>query len=35
MGDIKGFIKYQKSDFKKVNVEERLTHWDEFTVPLT
>jgi glutamate synthase (NADPH/NADH) small chain len=34
MGDVKGFIKYQKSDFKKINVEERLTHWDEFTVPL-
>ena len=34
MGDVKGFIKYQKSDFKKVNVEERLTHWDEFTIPL-
>lgn len=34
MGDIKGFIKYQKSDFKKVNIDERLTHWDEFTIPL-
>ena len=35
MGDVKGFIKYQKSDFKKINVEERLSHWDEFTVPLS
>lgn len=34
MGDVKGFIKYQKRDFKKVNIEERLTHWDEFTIPL-
>jgi len=34
MGDVKGFIKYKKYDFNKINVEERLTHWDEFTVPL-
>ena len=34
MGDIKGFIKYKKTDFNNINVDERLTHWDEFKVPL-
>ena len=35
MGDIKGFIKYNKSEFKKIAVEERITNWDEFTIPLS
>jgi len=34
MGDIKGFIKYQKYDFKKEKVKKRLNHWNEFTIPL-
>ncbi|MCW8850315.1 MAG: glutamate synthase subunit beta [Melioribacteraceae bacterium] len=34
MGDIKGFIKYNKSEFKKIAVEERIKHWNEFTIPL-
>jgi glutamate synthase (NADPH) small chain len=34
MGDVKGFIKYKKYDFKKVNVGERITNWNEFTIPL-
>lgn len=34
MGDVKGFIKYKKFDFKKESVENRLTNWDEFTIPL-
>jgi glutamate synthase (NADPH) small chain len=34
MGDVKGFIKYKKYDFKKVNVDERITNWNEFDIPL-
>lgn len=34
MGDVKGFIKYKKYDFKKEDVENRLKHWTEFTIPL-
>ena len=31
MGDIKGFLKYNRQDFKKEPVGERLKHWKEFT----
>ncbi|MCB0749025.1 MAG: glutamate synthase subunit beta, partial [Ignavibacteriae bacterium] len=34
MGDIKGFINYKRTDFKKEKVEKRLTHWNEFTLSL-
>lgn len=30
MGDIKGFLKYNRQDFKKEPVSERLHHWKEF-----
>ena len=30
MGDVTGFMKYDKKDFEKQSVEERLKHWDEF-----
>ncbi len=35
MGDIKGFINYQKSDFKKEDAGSRINHWNEFTIPLS
>ena len=35
MGEIQGFLKYQKVDFKKQNIEERKNHWNEFIIPLT
>lgn len=31
MGDIKGFLKYKRQDFKKDSAPERLKHWKEFT----
>ena len=31
MGDIKGFMKYNRQDFKKDPVPERLKHWKEFS----
>jgi len=34
MGDVKGFIKYKKFDFKKELVENRIKHWNEFTQSL-
>ena len=34
MGDIKGFIKYKRKDFKKENPKARLSHWNEFTVKM-
>src|SRR3989338_1202312 len=30
VGDIKGFMKYDRKDFKKEPVEERKKHWKEF-----
>jgi len=30
MGDIKGFMKYDREDFKKQPVQERVHHWKEF-----
>lgn len=30
MGDVTGFMKYNREDFKKQSVEERLRHWNEF-----
>lgn len=35
MGDIKGFINYKKSDFKKEDPGGRIKHWNEFTIPLS
>ena len=32
MGDITGFIKYKKSDFKKEAVDSRINHWNEFAI---
>ena len=34
MADVKGFIKYKRKDFKKQNVETRLTHWNEFDLEM-
>jgi glutamate synthase (NADPH/NADH) small chain len=31
MADIKGFMKYQRKDFDKAPVSERIRHWKEFT----
>ena len=30
MGDVKGFIKYTRKDFKKQPADERIKHWKEF-----
>ncbi|MCK5013895.1 MAG: glutamate synthase subunit beta [Candidatus Omnitrophica bacterium] len=30
MGDVTGFMKYDRKDFEKQPVEARLKHWDEF-----
>ena len=35
MGDVTGFIKYQKNDFNKEKVEDRINHWNEFTHSLS
>lgn len=32
MGETKGFLKYNREDYKKEAVEERLHHWEEFTL---
>jgi len=32
MGDIKGFMKWDRLDFKKQPIPERLKHWKEFSV---
>ncbi len=34
MGDIKGFMKYGRVDFKKEPVENRKKHWREFYLPM-
>ncbi|MCB0753071.1 MAG: glutamate synthase subunit beta, partial [Ignavibacteriae bacterium] len=34
MGDVKGFINYKRVGFKKEKVDKRLTHWNEFALPL-
>lgn len=34
MGDAKGFMKYDRQDFKKQPVEERKKHWKEFSIIL-
>ena len=34
MGDIRGFINYKQSDFKKEGAEKRIQHWNEFLEPL-
>lgn len=34
MGEVKGFLKHQREEYKKAPVDERLTHWNEFiTLP--
>ncbi|MDP8212808.1 MAG: glutamate synthase subunit beta [Candidatus Zapsychrus exili] len=35
MGDIKGFMKYERQDLQKEPVEVRLKHWKEFTKDLS
>ncbi|MBU4334447.1 MAG: NAD(P)-binding protein, partial [Candidatus Omnitrophica bacterium] len=35
MGEVKGFLKYDRQDLKKSLVEERLKHWNEFTESLS
>ncbi len=34
MGDVKGFMKYDRKEFKKQPVTERIHHWKEFTANL-
>lgn len=34
MGDVTGFIKYNREDFHKESVVERLKHWKEFYEPM-
>ncbi len=34
MGDIKGFMKYNRKDFDKQKVPERIRHWKEFYKPM-
>ena len=34
MGDVTGFIKYQREDFHKEPVAARLKHWKEFSKPM-
>lgn len=34
MGDIKGFMKYKRTDFSKQPVEERVQHWKEFALEM-
>ncbi len=35
MGDVKGFMKYDRKDFKKEPVQERVKHWKEFYLEMT
>ncbi len=30
MGDVKGFIKYNRSEFVKEPINKRINHWQEF-----
>ncbi len=32
MGEVKGFLKHQREEYKKAPIEERLKHWNEFIV---
>ena len=34
MGDVTGFIKYNRKDFEKEPVVQRLKHWHEFARPM-
>ncbi|MBN1869659.1 MAG: glutamate synthase subunit beta [Candidatus Omnitrophica bacterium] len=34
MGDVTGFMKYERKDFQKQPVGERLKHWKEFTLEM-
>jgi glutamate synthase (NADPH/NADH) small chain len=31
MGEVKGFLKYKRAEYSKDPVDQRLTHWKEFT----
>ncbi len=35
MGDVKGFLKFDRKDFFKQSVQERLKHWKEFSIKLS
>ena len=35
MGEVKGFTKYKRKSIKKESISKRLTHWNEFTKPLS
>jgi glutamate synthase (NADPH/NADH) small chain len=35
MGEIKGFIKYERKDYTKEEVNKRVGHYHEFLIPLT
>ncbi|MCF6269814.1 MAG: glutamate synthase subunit beta [Melioribacteraceae bacterium] len=35
MGEVKGFLKYNRLELKKESVENRITHYNEFLQPLT
>ena len=34
MGEVKGFMKYDRKEFKKQPVQERLRHWNEFLIEM-
>lgn len=34
MGEVKGFMKYDRKDFDKQSVQERLKHWKEFALKM-
>ena len=34
MGDVTGFMKYERQDFSKEPVDQRKRHWKEFAIPL-
>lgn len=35
MGEVKGFVKYDRIDVNKQPVKKRIKHFDEFTIPLS
>jgi glutamate synthase (NADPH/NADH) small chain len=35
MGEVKGYLKYDRLELKKASVEERIKHYNEFLEPLT
>ena len=34
MGDVKGFMIYERKDLEKQPVADRLKHWEEFYLPM-